>query len=129
MLVQLMENEKQNVAVLGASQKPERYSNKAVRLLAEHGHHVIPVNPALDIIEGLTVSHNLFEITDKVDTLSVYVSETVSSSLLNDILKLKPRRVIFNPGAENPTLKTALEENGIRTEEACTLVLLKTGQF
>ena len=124
-----MKNTKQNVAVLGASQKPERYSNKAVRLLTEYGHRVIPVSPKFDTIEDLIVAHKLSDITDKIDTLTVYVAEPVSTSLQDEILRLAPSRVIFNPGAENPALKTTLEAHGISTEEACTLVLLKTGQF
>jgi len=124
-----MANDKQNVVVLGASPKADRYSNQAVRLLVEHGHHVIPVHPAVETIEGLAVTSKLTDVTDNIDTLTVYVSETVSSSLQNDILQLNPDRVIFNPGAENTSLRITLEQYGICAEEACTLVLLKTGQF
>lgn len=121
--------ETKTVAVLGASRKPERYSNKAVRLLLEHGHRVIPVHPAIEEIEHLPVVHALEHIVDPVDTLTVYLSPAISTPLQADILRLKPRRVIFNPGTENPELKRALERDGIAVEEACTLVLLNTGQF
>ena len=124
-----MENEKQTVVVLGASPKPERYSNKAVRLLLEHGHRVIPVHPAITEIEQLPVVRALEHIETPVDTLTVYLSPALSAPLQPDLLKLKPERVIFNPGTENPELKQALERDGIATEEACTLVLLNTGQF
>jgi predicted CoA-binding protein len=124
-----MGNEKQTVAVLGASPKPERYSNKAVRLLLEHGHRVIPVHPAIEEIEQLPVVRALGHIEDPVDTLTVYLSPAISTPLQADLLKLKPARVIFNPGTENPELKQALERDGIAVEEACTLVLLNTGQF
>ncbi|VGO22409.1 CoA-binding protein [Pontiella sulfatireligans] len=124
-----MSKNKQTVAVLGASPKPQRYSNKAVNLLLEHGHHVIPVHPAIAEIGGLTVVASVAEIGMKVDTLTLYVSETLSNPLIGDILALNPGRVIFNPGTENPTLKSALEQQGISAEEACTLVLLNTGQF
>ena len=124
-----MENEKQTVVVLGASPKPERYSNKAVRLLLEHGHRVIPVHPAIKEIEQLPVIPALGHIEGPVDTLTVYLSPALSAPLQSDILKLKPERVIFNPGTENPELKQALEREGIVAEEACTLVLLNTGQF
>jgi len=90
---------------------------------------VIPVHPAVETIEGLAVSHNLADITDHIDTLTVYVSETVSSSLQDDILRLNPDRVLFNPGTENASLRETLEQHGVRTQEACTLVLLTTGQF
>ena len=108
-----MANEKQTVVVLGASPKPERYSNKAVRLLLEHGHKVIPVHPAIIEIESIPVVHALEHIEAPVDTLTVYLSPSISASLQPDILKLQPDRVIFNPGTENPELKQALERDGL----------------
>ena len=122
-------NAKQTVIVLGASEKPDRYSNQAVRLLIETGHDVIPVNPKGGVIEGLEVLRNLEQVEKRVDTLSVYVSPAVSAALRDSILRIKPGRVVFNPGAENADLRKVLNENGIETEEACTLVLLRTGQF
>jgi len=120
---------KQTVVVLGASPKPERYSNRAIRLLLEHGHRVIPVHPAISVIEGLGVRSSLGDVTEAVDTLTVYVSSAISDAVQELILALNPGRVIFNPGTENPALKEELERAGIQTEEACTLVLLNTGQF
>lgn len=119
----------QTVAVLGASTNPERYSNKAVRLLLEHGHHVIPVNPAQQFIEGQAVAAALEEIREPVDTLSLYMAPRHLDALADAILQLKPGRVIFNPGTEHPGLQRRLDAAGIRWEEACTLVLLRTGQF
>ena len=124
-----MNKNSQNVAVLGASAKTERYSNKAIKMLLEYGHEVIPVHPALQFIEGLPVAGDLDQIKNRVDTLTVYVSSKVSSSLKEKIIRLTPGRVIFNPGAENQELKKRLEEDEIKCEEACTLVLLRTGQF
>jgi len=122
-------SEKSTVVVLGASPKPERYSNKAVRLLTEKGHHVVPVRPGVDSIEGLPAVGTLAEVAGEVDTLTVYVSGNVSAGMERAILDLAPRRVIFNPGAENPQLRTSLVAAGIETVEACTLVMLGTGQF
>ncbi|MDQ8038355.1 MAG: CoA-binding protein [Pedobacter sp.] len=119
----------ETVAVLGASPKPERYSNKAIRMLGEYGHKVLPVNPAQKEIEGLPVIAHVEELPAGVDTVTVYVSPAHSDPLLPGLLALKPRRVIFNPGAENPALENELEKAGIAVEEACTLVLLRTGQF
>jgi predicted CoA-binding protein len=124
-----MEKTKQTVVVLGASPKPERYSNQAVKLLVKHGHRVIPVHPDVTHIEGRPVAASLSEITCKVDTLTLYLSAAHSMPLLEQMRQLKPGRVIFNPGTENTALKSALESDGIKTEEACTLVLLNTGQF
>jgi len=118
------------VAVLGASPNPERYSNQAVRLLAEYGHEVIPVNPAQSEIEGLAVVKSLEELdAGDIDTVTMYVGARHSDPLYDHLAALRPRRVIFNPGAENPELATALESAGIQVEEACTLVLLRTGTF
>ncbi len=124
-----MEKENQTVAVLGASQKPDRYSNKAIRLLLGHGHAVVPVHPAIDRVENLAVRKSLQEIDGPVDTLTVYVSAKLSTPLSKEILLLNPGRVIFNPGTENPELYARLDEAGISYEEACTLVLLHSGQF
>ncbi len=119
----------QRVVVLGASPKPERYSNRAVKLLLEHGHSVIPVHPAAQEIEGLTVVPRLESVQGRVDSLTVYLSPVHTDSMVDSLIALRPGRVIFNPGTENPMVKDALAKAGIRTEEACTLVLLNTGQF
>lgn len=120
----------ETVAVLGASPKPERYSNKAIRMLREYGHAVLPVNPAQKEIEGLRVIASVEGLAEgTVDTVTMYVSPQHSDPLLPGLLRLKPKRVIFNPGAENPRLEQALEQAGIKVEEACTLVLLRTGQY
>ena len=124
-----MDDKSQRVIVIGASAKPERYSNRAVRLLFEHGHEVVPVNPGISSIEDIPVISKLEDLSGHVDTVTLYVSAERSSVLKDAIIHLHPDRVIFNPGAENPVLLAALEANGIRTEEACTLVLLNTDQF
>ncbi|OPZ59838.1 MAG: hypothetical protein BWY87_00796 [Deltaproteobacteria bacterium ADurb.Bin510] len=120
---------RQTVVVLGASDNPERYSNKAVHELRSRGHLVIPVNPRLIELEGLAVRAGLSEIDEPVDTLSVYLGPAVSGAQLDAILALRPGRVIFNPGSENPELMAALQQAGIAVEQACTLVLLRTDQF
>ncbi len=119
-----------NVAVLGASPKRDRYSNQAVRLLVEHGHDVVPVHPAHRSIEGLPAVARLDDLAPgSVDTVTMYVGSGRSASLGPALIRLAPRRVIFNPGAENPALEARLEEAGIEAVDACTLVLLRTGQF
>ncbi|MEI6092422.1 MAG: CoA-binding protein [bacterium] len=118
-----------NVVVLGASKNEDRYSNMAVKRLKEKGYNVLPVHKAIKEIHGLPVYNDLSDIKDKVDTITVYVNESVSSSLASDILDLKPRRIIFNPGAENYDLKDKAEEQGIVVIFACTLVMLSTGMF
>ena len=117
------------VAVLGASDDPERYSYKAVKFLLEKGHEVFPVHPTLKQIDGQKVYASLKELPKPIDTLSLYVSKEISSKLASEILESKPKRIIFNPGAENPELESQASRQGIKTLEACTLVLLRTNQF
>ena len=121
--------ENSNVAVLGASPKEERYSFKAVRMLKEHGHKPIPVHPAGHTVDGVSGLKSLSDINVEIDTLTVYVNSSISAQAHNEIIKLKPRRVIFNPGAENKELANKLNVDGIGTIEACTLVMLQTKQF
>lgn len=118
-----------NVAVLGASDKPERYSHKAILLLREKGHTPYPVHPALKTIEGIPVFASLGGIPDAIDTISVYLSPANQARVEDEILRSGARRVIFNPGAENEPLAARLRAAGIGVENACTLVLLRTGQF
>lgn len=124
-----MSDTTQRVVVLGASKNPERYSNKAILRLLENNHEVIPVHPALDEVEGLNVVSDLGAVEGTVDTLTMYVSPKLSSKMTAAILALNPGRVVFNPGTENAELQTTLNEAGIPTLEACTLVLLATNQF
>ncbi|WFB36536.1 CoA-binding protein [Kiritimatiellota bacterium B12222] len=117
------------VVVLGASPKTDRISHQAVTELSSHGYKVIPVHPVAKEINGLSVKASLSDISEAVDTVTVYMNAQRSSGVEQDLLDLKPRRVIFNPGAENPELASTLEEQGIAVEEACTLILLRTDQF
>ncbi len=118
-----------NVAILGASAKPDRYSYKAFTLLREKGHNVFPVNPVLTNLEGVPVFPSLTQITEPLDTITVYLSQKNQQSLEKDILECAAKRVIFNPGAENPSLAASLREAGATVLEACTIVMLKTDQF
>ncbi|MHB1078449.1 MAG: CoA-binding protein [Prosthecobacter sp.] len=120
---------KETVVIIGASNNPERYSHRALLLLRKHGHKIVPVHPKLAEIEGIPVVADLGLISGPVDTVTMYVGAAISSGLQEKLIALKPRRIIFNPGAENASLADALQKAGIACEEACTLVLLNTGQF
>ena len=114
--------------VLGASPKEDRYSNKAVRKLVAHGHAVIAVGLREGYIDGTPI------VTDvpsdrTVDTVTMYMNAENQRVWEDRIVALKPRRIIFNPGAENERLARAAAQAGISVEEACTLVLLSTGQY
>ena len=117
------------VAVLGASDKETRTSNQAVKLLKEHDHEVLPVHPALEELEGLKVYASLRDIPEPTDTLTVYVSSDISTDIQQAIWDHNPKRIIFNPGSENPALMEKAQKKGIECLEACTLVLLKSNQF
>lgn len=117
------------VAVLGASDNPERTAYQAVERLLSNHHRVIPVSPKGGEILGLPVVSALGQISDPVDTLTLYVGPDRQGALLDDIVALKPRRVIFNPGTENPPIYPQLQQAGIAVQEACTLVLLGARQF
>lgn len=120
------------VAVLGASSDTTRYSYKAIGLLKQYGHTPIPINPSEIEILGFKVVPEIKDLIKegkKIDTLTIYVNPKISGQYQQDILDLKPARVIFNPGSENPLLEKALSIHGIIVEEACTLVLLRTDQF
>ena len=118
-----------NVAVLGASSNPERYSYKAVMLLKEYNYPVFPVHPSQKPIEGIKCYASLSSIGEKIDTITVYLGEKNSTPLIDEIISINPRRIILNPGAESKELKDKCEAAGIEVMEACTLVLLRTDQF
>ncbi|MCG6943842.1 MAG: CoA-binding protein [Deltaproteobacteria bacterium] len=120
---------KETVVVLGASPKPERYSNQAVRALVEHGHRVIPVHPLLKEIAGVPVVPALSGVKDPVNTLTLYVGPERGKELLDDMINLGPDRVVMNPGTESDEIEEALNAKGIAVLRACTLVMLRTDQF
>jgi predicted CoA-binding protein len=121
--------EDHRVVVLGASPKPARYANRAVRELVAGGYSVIPVHPKVREIEGLPVVHKLGAIHERVHTLTLYVGPERSLVLADDIVSLNPGRVILNPGTESGELEKRLRDHHIECLHACTLVMLRTGQF
>ncbi len=118
-----------DVAILGASAKPDRYSFKAAQRLLASGHRPVGVNPAPLSIPGLDVVPSIAALPPHLHTLTVSVSAEKSQAMADAIVTYGFSRVIFNPGAENPHLATRLRAEGIQVLEACTLVMLATGQF
>jgi predicted CoA-binding protein len=114
--------------VVGVSENPERYSNKAIRSLLAHNHEVAAIGLRSGKVEGVAfdAEKKAFE---NIDTVSLYVGPKSQPEYYEYIIALKPRRVIFNPGTENPEFISKLESAGIYPEIACTLVLLATGQY
>jgi predicted CoA-binding protein len=117
------------VAVLGASQHPWRYAYRAVELLRARGYAPIGINPTLSELGDVPLVAAVSQLPPGVDTLTMYVAPERSRALADEICSYGFRRVIFNPGSENPALARALEANGVEVLEACTLVLLTTGRF
>ncbi len=117
------------VAVLGASSKPDRYAYQALQLLHEYGHRTLAVNPAFDEILGEKCYPKISDAPGPIDTVTLYLGETRSNPLIDEIIGAKPRRIIMNPGAENSALEAKAEQAGIEVVEGCTLVMLRTGQF
>jgi len=117
------------VAVIGASNKPQRYSYQAIMLLKEKGHEVYPVHPKIRDIEGQRVYASMKDIDAPVDTVTLYVNSHISGAMQEGIFSKTPGRIIFNPGAENPELEKEAIRRGVIAVNACTLVMLKTGQF
>ena len=117
------------VVVIGASNKPQRYSYQATMLLHEKGHKVYPVHMRIKEIEGIRVFSSIKDISEDIDTITMYVGKDVSNLIGNDIIEKKPKRIVFNPGAENSDLGNKAKEQDIKTINACTLVMLRTGQF
>lgn len=124
-----MQPENHHVAVLGATPKTGRYANQAILLLREQHYRVTPIHPKIPVIEGLPVTHSVAEITDAVDTLTLYMGPARLEPMVDELMALNPGRVIFNPGTESRLYQQKLDEAGIEWLEACTLVMLKTNQF
>jgi predicted CoA-binding protein len=117
------------VAILGASPKPDRYAYQALQLLHEYGHRTLPINPAFDEILGEKCYPTISDAPGPIDTVTLYLGDTRSSPLIDEIISARPRRIIMNPGAENSALAAKAEAAGIEVVEGCTLVMLRTGQF
>lgn len=120
---------KERVVVMGASAKAERYSNRALQQLLQHGHEVVAVNPAQPQLYGLQALPTLAAVTGAVDTVTLYLASAQLPAQLPALLALKPRRVIFNPGTEHAAVAAALQAAGIEVVEGCTLVMLATASF
>lgn len=114
--------------VIGGSENPERYSNKAIKKLRLHGHDVLSIGAKVGRVEDVDIQVERTNFSD-VHTVTLYVGPKNQPEYYNYILSLKPARVIFNPGTENIEFENLLKENEIAFEEACTLVLLSIDQY
>ncbi|HRZ97827.1 MAG TPA: CoA-binding protein [Paludibacter sp.] len=114
--------------IIGASNNPDRYAYKAAERLLAHGHEIESLGIRPDVIFGKTIDTERKQY-ENLDTVTLYVGPQRQPEYYDYIISLKPKRVLFNPGTENEAFQTLLQKNGIEVEEACTLVLLGTGQY
>ncbi|WP_412984293.1 CoA-binding protein [Pontimicrobium sp. IMCC45349] len=114
--------------VFGASLKPERYSNIAINRLLDNEIEVLAYGMKKGAIEKVEIDTDLKDYKN-IDTVTLYLNPKRQEEYYSYIISLKPRRVIFNPGTENPEFYSMLKENNITFEVACTLVLLATNQY
>jgi len=118
------------VVILGLSDDPSRYAYKAAQRLKESSYdNVKGVHPSGKTVLGVEVLPSLAEIKEPIHTLTIYLNPTKLDALFESVLKAKPKRIIFNPGTEHPTLMRVAKQKGIQVLEACTLVLLASKQF
>ena len=114
--------------VIGASENPARYSNKAILALRNHKHTVIALAKRAGHVNGVNIETS-FPGNEEVNTVTLYIGAQHQPEYYSNIMELKPKRVIFNPGTENKEFVDLLKGKGIEAEEACTLVLLSIGNY
>lgn len=119
---------KKKTLVIGASLKPQRYSNIAINRLVDHNHEVIAFGLRKGIVASVDIDTNLMPYKD-VHTVTLYLNPERQKPFYDYIISLRPQRIIFNPGTENSEFQNVLKQNDIFFEEACTLVLLGTNQY
>lgn len=122
----MMKNKK--TLVLGATTKPDRYAFRAVNALVQKGHTVLAIGQNTGEVAGVKIQTKAIPVKN-IDTITLYLNPTRQRDYYNYIVEAQPKRVIFNPGTENPELYQLLELNDIKAEVACTLVLLATNQY
>lgn len=123
---EIMKNKK--TLVLGATTKPERYAFRAINILTQKGHTVLAIGQNAGEVAGVKIHTKAIPVTN-IDTVTLYLNPVRQRDYYNYIVEAQPKRVIFNPGTENPELYQLLELNNIKVEVACTLVLLATNQY
>jgi len=116
--------------VIGASPNPSRYAYQAAELLKKYGHEFVPVGIKRgEVLGKLILDIRTRPSVNQTDTVTLYIRPELQSEWGDYILSLSPRRIIFNPGTENPEFEKRANALGIETEKACTLVMLHTNQF
>lgn len=110
--------------VIGASSKPGRVSREAILRLREAGHEVLAIGAQEDKVGDVSIQTGHPLNMDDLHTVTLYLNPNRQADYYEYLLALKPKRILFNPGTENPVLEKLAQQHGIETEQACTLVLL-----
>ncbi len=119
---------KKKTLVLGASLNPARYSNLAIERLVRTKQPTVAVGLRDGTVNGVTINSEMVDFED-IDTITLYLNPKRQEAFYDYIINLQPKRVIFNPGTENPELYDLLKKNNIAFQNACTLVMLSTNQY
>ena len=120
--------EKKKTLVIGASANPSRYSYLAINKLINNGYPVVAIGKRKATVGGIVIETEKIDFKN-VDTVTLYINPGLQKEYYDYIISLHPKRIIFNPGTENDELETLARKNNIVAKEACTLVLLGTGQY
>jgi len=120
--------DKKKTLVIGASENPERFSYKAIRLLKKYEHQIEAIGAKEGELEGIQI-HKTKQLFTNIHTVTLYIGPRNQTEYYDYILSLKPKRIIFNPGTENPEFAKRAKDSDIEVVEDCTLVMLNTGIF
>lgn len=124
-----MQDNKNVTLIVGLSNKPDRYAYRAAKMLKGYGHTIEAYGLKAETVFEIPVKTDWKEIQSRPDTVTLYVNPARQKEMIPHIIQLMPRRIIFNPGTENPEFESLAQKAGIQTEIACTLVLLATGTY
>ncbi|SFC44477.1 hypothetical protein SAMN05421747_11155 [Parapedobacter composti] len=120
--------EKKKTLILGATDNPGRYAYLAAQRLAGAGHEIVNIGIKPGEVAGVPI-RPAGDVLHDIHTITLYIGPQRQPEYYDYIIATKPQRIIFNPGTENPELRDLAKQHGIATQEACTLVLLSTGQY
>lgn len=116
--------------IIGATNNPSRYAYLAAEMLDHYNHEFVPVGIRKgDVFGRLILDITMKPVISQVDTVTLYIGPQRQPAWYDYIIGLSPKRIIFNPGTENPEFEQLAEQSGIEAIEACTLVMLRSGQF
>ncbi len=115
--------------IVGASENPQRYAFKAAKMLSDFGHDIVLFGKSGGQFNAIEIQKKLPDVIPDLHTITLYINPTHQEALMDKLIALAPKRILFNPGTENPIFAKKAQNAGIQTEDACTLVLLSTDQF